>query len=147
MPLRLENTLLISAKDTGRERFVEPHPGAAGTDKAITDPFSPDPLRNRTSVLFLPNLINTEERNFLFGGRTATTLPGSSECWSSTDTHPKWLPDLRTPPVSFQNSKRNTLFSLLVQTKEHTNFYWLSAKRQSVNTAAIKAIYSIDNIY
>ncbi len=63
-PLHLEDTLLISTKDTGRERFKELHPGAAGSETAITDPFSPDPLRNRTSVLFLANFsINNNLKN------------------------------------------------------------------------------------
>ncbi len=66
-PLCLEDTLLISTKDTGRERFIEPHPGAADTDTAITDPFSPDPLRKRTSRLFLTNFgINKHRRKELF---------------------------------------------------------------------------------
>ncbi len=137
-PLHLEDTFLISAKDTGWEIFIEPHSGAAKTDTAITDPFSPDPLRNRTSVLFLTNFgINKHRSNFLFRDRTATTLLGSrdrlthnSMILSTREDCFTWrcqsaeLPQIHTQSdfLTFPKFQRNKLLSLVVQTKNTQTF-------------------------
>ncbi len=88
---------------------------ARSMSNIITDPCSPDPLRNIISALFLTGLpqIKTAERNFLFGDRTATTLPGSLDHLTHTSMILSTREDFFTRSLSVETLQMHTQIDFL----------------------------------